>query len=191
MNQTTQNPSKPILLVDDKSDTRLSVEAFLQFEGFKVKGVDSGEAALEAIGKEKPALVLLDLNLPGLDGLDVLKKLRAEEDTRNLPIIIVSARGDSHDVVIGLRAGANDYLVKPVQLELLTARINSQLRLDHYRRESATQIKHITHLSALIEDVVPKEAQQRGEIKKLIVELLAFHKNDNTQPFEPVSPAKP
>jgi DNA-binding response OmpR family regulator len=188
MTQNTQKQSVPILLVDDKSDTRLSVEAFLEFEGFNIIGVDSGEAALEAIAREKPALVLLDLNLPGMDGLDVLRKLRAEDATRELPVIIVSARGDSHDVVIGLRAGANDYLVKPVQLELLTARINNQLRLDHYKRSSATQGQKIARLTTLVEEAVPQEAAQRGEIKTLLAEL---HKNHSPAATEPAEAEKP
>ena len=96
-----------ILVVEDEDDILELVRFNLMKEGYQVIGVSSGEAALQAV-KTLPELVLLDLMLPGLDGLEVCRLLRADAQTRNLPIVMLTAKGEEADVVDGLERGADD-----------------------------------------------------------------------------------
>ena len=114
-----------LLLVDDDARIRLALGLALADEGCEVVEARSGEEALEVLGRERVDVVLLDLTLPGIDGLDVCRALRREGD---LPIIVVSARTDTPDVIAGLEAGADDYVTKPLVAGELVARIPSLLR---------------------------------------------------------------
>ena len=121
------DPSRPIvLLVDDDAAIRRAVGAGLELEGFDVVRASGGRAALAAIDSLSPAVILLDLAMPDLDGLEVLRQLRAGGD--DVPVCILSARDDVDDRVRGLQAGADDYVVKPFALEEVTARLQALLR---------------------------------------------------------------
>lgn len=114
-----------ILVVDDEATILEVVELYLRREGFRVKTVADGQAALDAIAAEMPALVVLDLMLPGVGGLDIARRVRA---TGNLPIIMLTARGDETDRVVGLELGADDYVTKPFSPRELIARVKAVLR---------------------------------------------------------------
>jgi DNA-binding response OmpR family regulator len=114
-----------ILLVDDDGRIRQALTLALDDEGFAVWAVGSGEQALAALGRGSTDVVLLDLMLPGMDGLAVCRRLRAQGD---LPIIIITARSDSSEVIAGLEAGADDYVTKPIAAGELAARIRTLLR---------------------------------------------------------------
>ena len=115
-----------IVLVED--DTRISepLTRMLQVEGFDVDLHSTGSAAMQAIRDERPDLVLLDLTLPDIDGIDVCRTLRAQDP--QLPIVMLTARGEEVDVVVGLGAGADDYVAKPFRVAELLARIQARLR---------------------------------------------------------------
>jgi DNA-binding response OmpR family regulator len=115
-----------VLLVDDDPGIRRAVASGLELEGFAVVAASGGRAALEAIGRVHPAVVLLDLNMPDLDGLEVLARVRA--DGEHVPVCILSARDEVDDRVRGLQAGADDYIVKPFALEEVAARLQALLR---------------------------------------------------------------
>jgi len=118
---------KSLLLVEDDERISQPLVRMLQAEGFRVQHVEEGEAALIAVNTNTPDLVLLDLSLPDIDGLDVCRRLRATHPI--LPIVMLTARDEEVDVVVGLDAGADDYITKPFRVAELTARIRSRLRI--------------------------------------------------------------
>lgn len=115
-----------VLLVDDDPAIRRVVSAGLELEGFTVVAASGGRAALEAMPRVSPAVVLLDLGMPDLDGIEVLRQLRASGD--ETPVCILSARDEIDDRVGGLEAGADDYVVKPFALQEVVARLHALLR---------------------------------------------------------------
>lgn len=117
-----------ILVVEDEEDIQELIRFNLTRAGYHVVGVASGEAALTALKQQTPHLVLLDLMLPGTDGLEVCRRLRADSATRNTPVIMVTAKGEESDVVAGLELGADDYVVKPFSPRVLIARVQAVLR---------------------------------------------------------------
>ncbi|WAZ25493.1 response regulator transcription factor [Streptomyces cinnabarinus] len=115
-----------VLLIEDDHAVRKAVALALRRQGHEVAAVENGEDGLGRVRSFRPDVVVLDLMLPGMPGLDVCHALRALDQT--LPIIMVTARGDDEDIVVGLEAGADDYVVKPVQARVLQARIRAVLR---------------------------------------------------------------
>ena len=110
-----------ILAVEDEENILELIEFNLNKEGHKVLGATTGEEGLELAKKNKPDLILLDLMLPGINGLEVCRALRQNEETANIPVIIVSARGEEIDVVTGLELGADEYITKPFSPRVLIA----------------------------------------------------------------------
>jgi two-component system, OmpR family, alkaline phosphatase synthesis response regulator PhoP len=121
-------PKPHILVVDDEEDILELVRYNLSKEGYQVQTVATGEAALVAARRELPDLVLLDLMLPGVDGLEVCRKLKADPKTAPAPIIMLTAKGEDADIVTGLELGADDYVTKPFSPRVLIARIRTVLR---------------------------------------------------------------
>ena len=117
-----------LLLVEDEPDLRETLCFALQRRGFRVEAAESGEQALEQARASGPDLVLLDLMLPGLGGLQVCRLLRADVATRDTAIVMLTARGEEADIVRGLEAGADDYIVKPFSPRVLAARVEAVLR---------------------------------------------------------------
>jgi two-component system phosphate regulon response regulator PhoB len=117
-----------ILVVEDEEDIRELITFNLGKDGFRTTGVLTGEEALEAIDATRPDLVLLDLMLPGIDGLEVCRTLKERPETRDIPIIMLTAKGEESDVVSGLELGADDYITKPFSPKVLIARIRTVLR---------------------------------------------------------------
>ncbi|WP_030019861.1 response regulator transcription factor [Streptomyces monomycini] len=114
-----------VLLIEDDPAVRKGVHLALRRRGHEVETAASGETGLLALDRFRPELVLLDLMLPGMSGLEVCRRIR---ETQQIPIIILSARGDDIDMVVGLEAGADDYVVKPAGGEVLQARMRAVLR---------------------------------------------------------------
>ena len=120
-----------VLVVDDDEGVRTAVTWALEADGFEVVAVDNGLTAMEVIQSSTLSLVVLDLSLPGLGGLDILRRLRSDEQRegrRHLPIIVLSGRDSETDRIVGLDFGADDYLVKPFSPGELAARARSVLR---------------------------------------------------------------
>jgi two-component system alkaline phosphatase synthesis response regulator PhoP len=117
-----------ILVVEDERDISDLVRFNLEQEGFLVTVAEDGEAALEAVRRERPSLLILDLMLPGLPGLDVCRRLRNDAATAQLPIVVLTAKAAEADRVIGLEMGADDYITKPFSPRELVARVRAVLR---------------------------------------------------------------
>jgi two-component system, OmpR family, response regulator len=115
-----------LLLVDDEENLRSMLDAALRHSGFDVVPVGTGREALDAVKAERPALIVLDVMLPDIDGFEVCRRLRTEGD--RTPVLFLTARDATEDAVRGLTLGGDDYLVKPFSLEELVARIGSVLR---------------------------------------------------------------
>lgn len=115
-----------VLLIEDDRAVREGVALALRRQGHEVAAAGTGEEGLKVLRSFRPDVVVLDLMLPGMPGLDVCRAMRALDQT--LPIIMATARGDDEDIVVGLEAGADDYVVKPVQARVLEARIRAVLR---------------------------------------------------------------
>ena len=121
-------PAKKILVVDDEKDIVDLVSYNLEREGFAVVRAFDGQAARDKVRAEKPDLVVLDLMLPGMSGLEICKRIRGDAMTRNLPVIMLTARTDPVDIVLGLELGADDYVTKPFGVRELVARVRAVLR---------------------------------------------------------------
>lgn len=117
-----------ILVIDDEKDILDLVEYNLKQNGYKVICVATGEEALESARSLRPDLILLDLMLPGVDGFEVCKILKRDPDTSDIPIVILTAKGEDIDVVTGLELGADDYITKPFSPHVLIARVRAVLR---------------------------------------------------------------
>jgi len=117
-----------VLVVEDEEDIRELLVYNLAKEAFSVLAVESGELGLEYASREHPDVVILDLMLPGMDGLSVCRHLKNSETTRDIPVIIASAKGEEADIVTGLELGADDYIAKPFSPKVLIARVRALLR---------------------------------------------------------------
>ena len=130
-----------ILIVEDETSIASFVALYLKNAGYVVKAVGTGGAALNAIAAEQPALIILDLNLPDMDGLEICRRVRKSSD---VPILMLTARDEDVDKIIGLEVGADDYLTKPFNPRELVARVKSVLRRSSpdRRRDEGDEIRH-------------------------------------------------
>lgn len=135
MSKPNANEDTRILLVEDEQDLLELLRYNLAREGYEVETTMSGEEALSLVRAKLPSLILLDLMLPGMDGLEVCRTLKSREHTASVPVIMLTARGEESDIVRGLELGADDYLPKPFSPRVLLARIRAVLR-----RSDADQI---------------------------------------------------
>jgi DNA-binding response OmpR family regulator len=142
-----------ILAVEDDERIRTAVRMALEDEGWEVEEAGSGEDAIEAFGATPSDVVLIDLMLPGIDGFELCRSIRRQSD---VPIVMVTARTDTHDVVAGLEAGADDYVTKPFQPKELSARIRALLR-------RARPTPGTAHLRFGDLEVIPAEGVVRRE----------------------------
>jgi len=125
---------KKVLVVDDEKDLVDLITYNLQRNGYDVVSAFNGNAALDVAEREQPDLIVLDLMLPGIDGTEVARRLKADAKSANTPIIMLTAKAEETDVVVGLTLGADDYVTKPFSMKILLARLTSVLR----RTEQAT-----------------------------------------------------
>ena len=155
-------PNELILVVDDEPHIIELASLYLKQDGFRVISAADGVEALERIAHEQPALVVLDLMLPRLDGWEVCKRIRAESD---LPILMLTARDDDIDKIVGLELGADDYLTKPFNPRELVARVKAILRRAEPRRAVAGET--ILRAGNLTVDPARREARVDGKLIEL------------------------
>ena len=129
---------KKIVVIEDEPDIREVIKHNLSREGYQVYSSSDGENGLQLVKKESPDIVLLDLMLPGLDGLEVCRKIKADPVTRSITVIMVTAKGEESDIVLGLGIGADDYVTKPFSPKELVARVKAVLRRGHLNEEQSS-----------------------------------------------------
>jgi len=134
-------PKKIILVEDDQDITRL-VTHYLTKEGYTVRSSPDGIKGLQLIKQEKPDLAILDLMLPEMDGLEVCKRLRADPKTSTLPIVVLTAKGEESDKIVGLELGADDYVTKPFSPKELVARVKALLRRSEHPVEESPSYRY-------------------------------------------------
>lgn len=166
-----------VLVVDDDREIVESIAIFLQADGYLVRKAYNGLEALDIVMTENVHLIILDIMMPELDGIKTLLKVR---ESRNLPIILLSAKSEDADKILGLTAGADDYITKPFNPSELVARVKSQLR--RYTQLGAMQIKETQIvIRGLVLDTESKSVTVDGEAVRLtpleykILELLCRH----------------
>jgi len=157
-----------IVVIEDEVDILEVINYNLSKEGFDVCSALDGEEGLALIKKEVPDLVLLDLMLPGLDGIEICRKLKTDYSTRSIPIIMVTAKGEESDIVLGLGMGADDYMVKPFRPRELIARIRSVLRRGDFIEEG----EGLVSIDKLVIDINRHEVKLEG--KKIVLTAMEF-----------------
>lgn len=162
-------PSDTILAVDDEVHILELISFNLKAAGYHVVTALTGEEALKRCEVEKPSLVLLDIMLPGIDGLEVCRRLKGDRTTSNIPIIMLTARGNEVDKILGLELGADDYITKPFSVRELAARVKSLLRRVAPQQESEPQT---LRAGDIMIDITNYEAFKGGE--KLSLTLKEF-----------------
>jgi two-component system, OmpR family, alkaline phosphatase synthesis response regulator PhoP len=155
-----------ILLVDDDKELLAALEVKLLKEGYLIDTAPDGEAALEKIKASLPDLVILDVNMPRMNGMDVCRALRSDERTRDLAIIMLTARDDEVDRILGLEFGADDYVTKPYNPRELILRVKGLLkRIFHF--QDNPEVKEIIQVGPLLIDLSKHEIQVDGQVVEL------------------------
>jgi len=156
---------KRILVVDDEADIRELLRYNLEMEGFAVDLVSDGEQALESLKRGRADLLLLDLMMPGLPGLELCKQLKKTADLESIPIIMISAKSSETDVIVGLELGADDYITKPFSPKEVVARVKAIFRRTDERRgpDNHKELKY----EDLMIDVPRHEVRVEGKEVKL------------------------
>lgn len=151
MRSVARTESRPqsgrILVVDDNLDNLEVLATRLRFRGYTVETATSGEEALARVAEDPPDLILLDVMMPGLDGYEVARRIRADPNLPFIPIILVTARDSTQDKVAGLDAGADDYLTKPINYPELEARVRAMLRIKELQGELEEKNRELARLS--------------------------------------------
>lgn len=127
-----EKQDKSILIVDDEQDILEFVSYNLKREGFNVDAVNNGKAALEMAKKVRPDLILLDVMMPGMDGIEVCEEIRRTPEISHILIAMLSARAESYSQIAGFDAGADDYMIKPIRPKVLVSRIKALLKRPHH-----------------------------------------------------------
>ena len=154
-----------ILVIEDEPDILEVITYNLSREGFNVIGAMDGEQGVVLARKQAPDLILLDLMLPGLDGIEVCRRLRDDPLTRPIPVVMVTAKGEESDIVLGLGIGADDYVTKPFSPKELTARVRAVLRRGAPKEDAEAGERVVR--GALLLDIVRHEASVAGEVLDL------------------------
>src|SRR6266404_3879978 len=160
-----------ILVVDDVPDNVEILQLRLESQGYEVITAGDGEAALAMIRDQLPDLVLLDIQMPKLDGIAAVKALKADTGLPFIPVILVTARADARDVVAGLEAGADDYLTKPVDQAALVARVRAMLRIKALHDTVQDQARRLEdqagELALWNKELEARVEAQLGEIQRM------------------------
>lgn len=154
-----------IFCVEDDASIRKLIVYTLESTGFEAIGFEDGASFLEAVTEELPELVILDIMLPGMDGMEILSRMKQDERLEAIPVIMATAKGTEYDKVQGLDAGADDYLAKPFGMLELVSRVKAVLRRSQRNSEANRNgVKDVIELNGISMDVKKHEISAGGEI---------------------------
>lgn len=156
-----------ILVVDDLADNREVVSARLRGEGYNVATAEDGASALARVAENPPDLILLDVLMPGMDGVEAVRRLKEEKGGPFIPVILLTSKSDSRDVVVGLDAGADDYLTKPIDHEALVARVRAVLRIKALQDQVAAQATELKDWNRTLETRVAEQLSAMSRLERL------------------------
>ncbi|MDD4736802.1 MAG: response regulator, partial [Kiritimatiellae bacterium] len=165
----TQNtpPRKRVLIVDDEPKFAETIAACIQSFGYDILIAQNGSDALELARAHNPDLILTDVNMPGMNGLDLCRALRADERFLETPIIMITAAASEKEIAEGFQAGADDYVTKPIRLLELTARVRSMLRIRDARQALQQANDHLNNLNADLENRVRSQVEELQRVNRL------------------------
>ena len=184
-----------ILVVDDNPDNLEIISTRLRFRGYEVSTAERGDEAIRMVKDNEPDLILLDIMMPDMDGYEVARRIRAEDEISFIPIIVVTARDSTEDKVTGLDAGADDYLTKPINFPELEARVRSMLRikrlqdqLEEKNREleqlsisdGLTGLYNHRHLHELLQDEFERSRRTEEPVSVVMFDLDRFKEVNDT-----------
>jgi len=161
-----QEPDK-ILLVDDNATNLQVLHETLGGRGYRLLVAKNGEGALAIVEKTKPSLILLDIMMPGMDGFEVCRRLKSDPDTKEIPVIFLSALDDTKDKVKGLNAGAVDYVSKPFQPEEVIARVNTHLTISRLKKNLAEKNAALLAANDILEERVKERTAELAELNQV------------------------
>jgi DNA-binding response OmpR family regulator len=162
MSQIARSSRKKILVADDEADVLNLLALHLKKEGFEVIKAEDGARAVRLAMEEIPALIILDLMMPGMSGLDVTKQLKRTPETMQIPILMLTARAEEIDRIIGLELGADDYVTKPFSPREIVLRVQAVLR----RFETSVDASDVMVIGPIRVDRVRHEVQISGEVRE-------------------------
>jgi class 3 adenylate cyclase/CheY-like chemotaxis protein len=174
--ETIMSVQPRILVVDDVEDNREILRARLESQGYIVDTAENGEAALAAVAANPPDLILLDVMMPGLDGIETVKLLKADTSLPFIPVILLTAKTDSKDVVAGLEAGADEYLTKPFDHGALQARVKAMLRIKTLQDKVSHQACELAAWNKYLEQRVSAqvtEIERMSRLKRFLAPQIA------------------
>jgi two-component system phosphate regulon response regulator PhoB len=172
-------PKKKILVIEDDRDISELVTYNLEREGYDIACLYDGAQAVDLVRKRKPELIILDLMLPEVDGIEICRMLKSDSATKHIPIIMLTAKGEEADVVVGLQMGADDYITKPFSPKVLIARIKAIVRRTADMQVSSSSVENVRNFGDLNIDLLKHKISYKDQEIKLtsiefdIVEFLS------------------
>lgn len=170
---TEQKKKADILIVDDTVENLKILVTLLEKKGYNVRPVNNGELALRAVRASSPDLILLDIRMQKMDGVEVCRQLKADKATRDIPIIFVSAQQDIQDKLEAFQAGGVDYITKPFQLEEVSIRVETQIKLQNYHRRDKEHIKKLAKEIEMRKEIERKLRNYQKNLEGLVAERTA------------------
>ncbi len=159
-----------VLIIEDEIELANVLKAYLERAGYGVLMADRGDEGLNLWQKEQPDMVLLDLNLPGMDGIDIMRKIRQKDDT---PVVMVTARVEEVDRLLGLELGADDYITKPFSPREVVARVKAVLRRVEKSQDSPEDVIHIADLTIDMDAHLARQSDQEIDLTPTEFSILA------------------
>lgn len=166
--------AKTIFVIEDEQDIAELIRVNLKLMGHNVEVFHSGEMGYNKLAELKPDLMLLDIMLPGMNGLEICKRVKSSSETENIPVIMVSAKGEENDIVKGLELGADDYITKPFSTAVLSARVEAVLRRGRPKTVTNDSVIQVSGIEIDVGRVEVKMGGQRVDLTQSEFKILHF-----------------